>query len=281
MKRFLSTLLAIALLQPAIVHCQVFYNDAGTREKHFIYEIKQIDEFLDRFNDDKDSFIRKVYASYNKKFNIKRADLINSLFNYESNEWDTLLIHRFVTTVTDPVRPQLLFFNHPGWFAEVACNFRFRETTVTIPLVLKIDVDNKQQSRWLITGVQFNLTYSPTITRNEPATSDRHFIHPASHGNNFINLPKLLEDRDHLSSYFDDSFFKHPNAIAFFNALADQQLQIINIKSIRYHFMQIDGWIFTVEQFRRKALNSGWLINELMTASDEEKKIFTQKLIQD
>lgn len=274
-------LLIIALACTTKGMAQVFYNDAGAREKHFIYEVKQIDEFLERFNDDKDSFIRKTYESYKKKFNIQRKDLVGSLFNYETQLWDSTLINNFIGSVVNEQAPSFIHFNSPGWYAELICNFRFGDAILDIPLILRVDVDEKKQARWIITGARTSIEYPATATTELGKNPGMHFIHPASHGNNFINLSKILDDSSYLSSYFDEPFFKRPNAVVFYHALADGKLQITHIKSIRYHFTQIDGWIFTVEQFRRKALNSGWLINTLQAANADEKKAYLSKLIQE
>ena len=64
---------------------QVYSNNDGAKEKHFIYEVKEIDEFFERFNDEPNSFLRGVYKARHVKFNIDRQRLIRSLFNYENN----------------------------------------------------------------------------------------------------------------------------------------------------------------------------------------------------
>ena len=68
---------------------QVYSNNDDAKEKHFIYEVKEIDEFFERFNDDPGSFIRDVYKARHTKFNIDRQRLIRSLFNYENMSWDS------------------------------------------------------------------------------------------------------------------------------------------------------------------------------------------------
>jgi hypothetical protein len=75
---------------------QEYVNDDASREKHFVYEVKQIDEFFERFNDDSSSYIRKVYKIYHQQFKPDRTILIKSLFNYETQAWDSTLINDFV-----------------------------------------------------------------------------------------------------------------------------------------------------------------------------------------
>ncbi|MEL7532807.1 MAG: hypothetical protein AAFN10_15925 [Bacteroidota bacterium] len=44
------------------------------------------------------------------------------------------------------------------------------------------------------------------------------------------------------------------------------------VRSIKYHFMQIDNWIITVENFNRKDWNAGWLISDIIPASPTDKE---------
>src|SRR5450432_2255596 len=117
---------------------QVFTNDAGTREKHFIYEVKQIDEFIERFNNDTGSFIRKAYKTYHVKYTISRPKLIKSLFNYETKSWDQAIIDNFVKDVTLTQNSGRLNFLEDGWFAEAKCKFQYNGSVTDIPIILRI-----------------------------------------------------------------------------------------------------------------------------------------------
>ena len=77
---------------------QVYENSAGTREKLFVYKVKQIEEFFERFNDDPESFIRRMYKTYGVRYKIDRGKLIQSLFNYETNSWKQSTIDSFVNS---------------------------------------------------------------------------------------------------------------------------------------------------------------------------------------
>ena len=78
---------------------QVISNNDNAKEKHFIYEVKEIDEFFERFNDEKSSFIRGVYKAHHVKFNIARQRLIRSLFNYENMLKDSVMINSLFQTL--------------------------------------------------------------------------------------------------------------------------------------------------------------------------------------
>ncbi len=272
----------MVLLQGICLHpclAQVYTNDAGAREKHFIYEVKQIDEFFERFNDDKNSFIRKTYQSYNIPYTIKRADLVRTLFNYETHNWDTAVIDSFIAFVTGKKNPLLLNFYGSGWYAEALCRFQYHNAEIDVPVVLRIDAGKDNRSRWMIAGIRSN-SFQPVQVQQPVTTADNtKFIHPASHGNNFIALARAFEDREHLGYYFDKTFLAGSNAGGFYNALSLGQLKFLFVKKVTYHFLQIRDWIFTVQSFPRAAMNSGWLINSLEKATDAEKQQYTKSLL--
>src|ERR1700712_2090604 len=89
---------------------QVLNNNARAREKHFLYEVKQVDEFFERFNNDTGSFIREVYKTRHVKYKLDRPALIKSLFNYESQTWDQQMIDNFVNDAAGTKNQQKLNF---------------------------------------------------------------------------------------------------------------------------------------------------------------------------
>jgi hypothetical protein len=262
---------------------QVFVNSAGAREKHFVYEVKQIDEFFERFNDDPNSFIRKEYDSYHIKYNLTRAQLIKSLFNYEGRSWDSTLINEFVQTAVNVNRPLLLDFYGDGWFAEANCRFEYNATVIEIPIILRIEADAHKRAKWMIAAIKPNSIRQEVkmLPVADSMKKQVKFINPASHANSFIELGRVFEDKAHLSDYFEAPFFKRANSIGFYNALLKSQIRFIAVKNIKYHYVQVAPWIFTVENFQRKALNSGWLINNLKSATESEKVLYIKNLLEE
>lgn len=266
---------------PSVRLCaQTLINDAGEREKHFIYEVKQIDEFFERFNDDDNSFVRKVYAQYHVRYNLNRAKLIKSLFNYETKSWNAEEIDRFVNAATNTQHVTKLDFFSNDWYAEAKCKFQQNGTPVDVTLILKIDTDSLMRSKWVVVGVKSNLTGSSSSGATIAPPKDRHqFINPASHANNFIELEKAFEDKENLADYFDGSFFKRSKGLGFYDALFHGSIKFLYVKSIRYHFLQMDKWVFTVEYFPREALNSGWLISSLQNIPVSEVEKYRKALL--
>ena len=262
------------------IFCQVFENTAGSREKHFVYEVKQIDEFFERFNNDENSFIRSVYKLYKVEYKIDRRNLIKSLFNYQTNSWTQDVIDNFVNTALKVQMPSRHNFYGENWFAEALCKFQYNSTEIEIPVILKIVTDESKRSKWVIAAVKDNPVKSAvTITSVAPAKSNDKFITPSGHANYFIELEKVFDDKENLAAYFDLSFFRRNNSLNFYQAILQNHIKFLHVKDIKYHFLQVSEYVFTVEYFQRNTLNSGWLINNLKKISLPEKEQFRKKLL--
>lgn len=262
---------------------QEFTNDAGEKEKHFVYQVKQIDEFFERFNNDSNSFVRQVYKSYKVKYNIDRKKLIRSLFNYETKTWSKTLIDSFVQKAVQIEMPTAKNWYGDNWFAEANCKFQYNSAVIDIPVILKIVTDEKKRSKWVITGVKQSLLKEPGDF-NIPITVRKiknNFINPANHGTNFIELENAFNNKEHLSDYFENSFFYRKNAVQFYQAIMKDKIKFLFVKDVKYHFLNVSGFIFTVEYFSRESLNSGWLINSLKPYNNRDKETYKNKLLGD
>ena len=76
---------------------------------HFIYEVKQVDEFIDRFNNDStqlQEFMQRVNAP-----KLSRESMIKTLFNYSrQGGWNSSDIVAFIKQVDNKQAPILLNF---------------------------------------------------------------------------------------------------------------------------------------------------------------------------
>jgi hypothetical protein len=258
------------------------YSDYNNRakEKHFFYEVKQIDEFFERFNDEPGSFIRAVYKARNVQFRVSRRRLIRSLFNYENLPGDTVMMKRFVSDVTNKNNPIYLDFYGNDWYAEISCKFRYRSSSIIIPILLKIEVTENKGSKWIIVAVgrsrlKSNIAVSEMMQSKIKTTC----LSPTSHATNFISLKRAFDDKENLSNYFENAYFKRSNMQVFYNAVLNREIEFLHVNKIKYHFLLADKWIFTVEDFNREALNSGWLINNIQKVSASGMENYRNKLL--
>jgi len=259
---------------------QVYSNNDGAKEKHFIYEVKEIDEFFERFNDDPGSFIRDVYKTHHTKFNIDRQQLIRSLFNYENMSWDSVIMNKFISEVTKKKKPIYLDFYGDNWYAELSCKFKYNSSSIVIPIIMKIEMTQNKGSKWMIAAVGSSTLKSKiVVTEMAQSKIKTKFISPTSHGTNFVSLKRAFEDKENLSNYFESIHFKRSNMLEFYNAILNREIEFLDVIKIKYHFLLADKWIFTVENFPREALNSGWLINYIQRVSAFEMENYRNKLL--
>jgi hypothetical protein len=276
-------LLFFLLLCQLSTLAQVFSNDDGAREAIFASKVVQLDEFIHRFNNDPNSRIRKYYLDHNRPFNKNREELIRSLFNY-SQPWDSVLMTRFVRSAIDPRRPDLLGFLDDRWYAEATCNFVYNSTTVEATLILRIQLNGDGTAQWVIAAVKPEFVLGqdvPTLIQLSQAQQKARFIQPAANDNYFAELDRDFADKRNLPALFDAHFFGRRNAGAFYQALLKDKLRFTGVKKLRYHYLQVHDWVFTVENYERETRNSGWLISGIRAINKEERSVYEKRLLEE
>ncbi len=259
---------------------QVYSNNDRANDKHFIYEVKEIDEFFERFNDAPNSFLRGVYKARHIKFNIDRQRLIRSLFNDENKSLDSIMMNQFISEVTRKKKPIYLDFYGGNWYAELSCKFKYNSSTIMIPIIMKIEMNQNKGSKWMIVAVGSSTLKSKIdVTEMAQSKTKTNIISPTSHGTNFVSLKRAFEDRENLSSYFETFYYKRSHMLELYNAVLNREIEFLNVSKIKYHFLLADKWIFTVENFPREELNSGWLINHMQTVSSLGMDNYRNKLL--
>ncbi len=259
---------------------QVISNNDNAQEKHFVYEVKEIDEFFERFNDEKGSFIRGVYKAHHVKFNIPRRLLIRSLFNDENMLKDSVMINMFVSDVTKKNKPIYLNYYGDDWYAELTCKFKYNTSTIVIPVIMKIEMTQNKGSKWMIVAVgPSNLRSKIVVTEMAQSKAKSNIISPTSNGTNFVSLKRAFDDKENLSDYFESAYMKRSDMLEFYNAILNNDIDFMDVIKIKYHFLLAGGWIFTVEDFIRKELNSGWLINHMEKVSSDGMDNYRSKLL--
>ena len=248
------------------------------RENIFIRRVKEIDEFFERYNNDKESFIRNVYKERGKAYTPDRQALIKSMFNYVGNSWRVAQLDSFVRQALAIEMPSKRSFYGRDWYAEAFCRFRYNGSTVEFPLVLQVKED-KKGFKWVIVSVRQSIINGNATTLEGNYSINEKFISPVSHATYFVELGSAFNEKKYLLSYFDPTILHKSQTISFINALQKDQIIFLNVREIRYHFLQVNNYVFTVENFQRDHINSGWLINRLMPASALEKENFRHKLL--
>lgn len=293
----LKTFLFLPLIfcRICVVSAQVFSNDAAVREANFVTKVVQLDEFIHRFNNDSNSEIRRYYLSHDRPWDKSREQLIRSLFNYTNRRWDTLQMDSFIRRATDPEQPDSIAFLRDQWYAEAICQFLYHQNIVKATLILKIQLNPDGSAQWVITAVKpwFNLPPLqkppvsavkrkpplPTVVTISTVIPKRRFIQPAANETYFAELDRDFADKRRLTDLFDKSFFERTQSAPFFQALLRNRIRFVAVAKLRYHYLQVHDWIFTVENFERATRNSGWLIASIRGANVEERSRYLKRLL--
>lgn len=251
-------------------------------QENFAWQVKQIDEFMDRFNNADYTPIRRYLKEEYNLNEVSRLDLVRSLFNLEKDDWDQEEVVRFLSQINDSVPPPYLDFYDQDWFAELDCQGEYKNRPVDFTLILSLQVDDSTKaSRWIINSVQgdFLPTDTSTLAFGVDSVYDASkTLNPASFGTDFMALVDALKDTANLEGYVVPQNINR-SLIAFMNLLYQRDLIFEQVDHITYHFLQISDWIFQVQDFHRQTTNSGWLINSLIAVTEEEKNKYRSQIL--
>lgn len=254
--------------------CAQSINNHGLTER-FNNECVQIEEFIQRFNFNDKTKILDYLKITAPGLHIERKELIQY---FTFNRFDTTLFNKywtevFIDLVTDSVNPIYLDFYDDDWYAEISCVFKFENKLDTAKLILANQHNDDFSSKWVIVGIN-------AVFLKFPESKDTmRILSPVSHGTDFIALYNIIDDGENIQNYitkgYDIDQLTYFISIVYFN-----KIKLKEIYQVKYHFLQIPKWIFTVDYFNRNDLNSGWLISKLLRATMEEKENYKIETLQ-
>lgn len=286
MNKIAGVFLLLMFVYPARSSAQFFSTDEKLKDEIFLREVKVIDEFIERFNDEKSSFIRKEYQKQNRAYDLPRKEILISLFNLDNPEWSkNTSLEEFFHDVSDSLHPPHLAFTDTNWYAEASCTFVYNKKNIEIPLILQIQVAKNHGAKWMIAGIGDNPIFSGVSSSIPDPESHRakegfKFIATSSYATNFVELHNTFADKKDILDYFEPSLLATDKAKQFINLILQNKIDFKYVKDIKFHFYQLPNWIFEVEQFDRKSLNSGWLINDVRKVPESEKEAVKKQLLQ-
>lgn len=235
--------------------------------ERYVHQIKQLDHFIERFNNrsGKQGFRFAVPDQQT----IQRDEAIASVFNHHllnnSNFKRNAL--EFIKQVIGSA--SYLSFYDKEYYATVDCKVMYRDKLKDLQLTMGLEGDASNGSRWVIVGARADFL---AIEKSE---SDR-IIPPSNHEVDFTGLISLFnENKNDVINYASEDYTPNQLDILFY-VIENNDIKLLNTSLPTYHFLQVDGWIFTVDFFNRDATNSGWLISSLKKAKPDEVSTYKQ-----
>jgi hypothetical protein len=241
-------------------------------ETLFAWEVKQMDEFIERFNNNDKTLLKLYNQKLDPSVQFTREKMIKGLFNTENKSWNFTDIQNFINAVTDKQNPYYLKFYGDNWWAIVNCKVTWKGKPEDAILTLQIQKQPNGGSKWVITGVNAKFLHQqrladsvagkpyPKLPEPKDATVS---LNPSSHSTDFMNIDQVSRNKANTGSYFIHRSSYYDELPLFANEIAKSQLLINRVSAISYRFTHVAGWSFDVQQYNRQTKNSGWLINKL------------------
>lgn len=238
-------------------------------ESLFYAETKQVNQFFRRFNNEESPEGVRYYKR-DKEFRNKesRGRYLDMLFDLKNSALTKDLRDAFKADVLNPDSNQFLNFHSKGWFAEVKTLFSYQGEDRFVTFFLELEQENLGY-KWVITNVYFQ-PFSEVLYDTKKDSSL--FLHPMSHEIDFMNLIKVFGNQKYIDNYTIKTF-QADYLTLFLYEFKKGYFVFKYVDDLKFHFFQIPGWYFEVEQFVRAEYNSGWLISKLTKISEEEKSI--------
>jgi hypothetical protein len=246
-----------------------FLGDEGV----FYAETKQLNQFFRRFNSEEDPNGERLYAGHpNFRLKSDRVKYIQMLFDRENRNISEGIKREFIDYVTEGETATFLEFHAGEWFAEVETRFLYKGKAHQITLFLKIQKE-PIGSKWVLT----NIFFEPFRKLFVADTTELKFLHPMSHELEFMNLNKAFRVNEELELYAQREYKPDYLSLMFYEMKLGN-LVFETVKSVKFHFFQVNNWYFEISRFNRAGYNSGWLISNLVKINKDEKSLLLKHI---
>lgn len=247
-------------------------------ESKLYAETKQVNQFFRRFNNE-ESPKGKRYAPSQPAYRSSkgRRRYIPMLFDLSNHAISQPHKQAFMDSVLDTHTPVFLNFHGADWFAEVKTKFLYQGETVNLSFYLQLEQENLGY-KWVITNVFFH-EYN-ALFDDKYQDQQQHFLHPLSHELDFMNLIKVFKNKDEIKDYANKDF-KVDYLSIFMYELKKGMFSFLTVSEVKFHFFQVPGWYFSLQEHNRAGNNSGWLISQLSPITPAEKAVLMKYIYHD
>ncbi len=244
-----------------------------TLPRNYLIKVKQLSEFIDRFNFQKDFLNQDIGPEFESI--ITRNDYIRLLFNNEDKRLDPetnddtyqILVDIFIREVcSDSIYMERF---SEDIYAELTCQVTVNGKDEELSMLLRQESDNGL--KWAIISVDQNfsrgMVSQQSRLEDKDTTRFKSYIPPLSNEINFMDLKVLFNDYNNLNNLSSSDCVKD-NLNGFYHMIRKGVLKYQHVKSIHYHILDIPGWVIIISNFHRTTDNSGWLISDLLLKDD-------------
>lgn len=253
-------------------------------------EVKSVEDFFDRFNFRKNTGFLKYLEKLNPGHQYTRKELLGMIFNRNDLSFDRKSYLRLIERVRRTSDPVFLRYSDPDWYAEVALLVSHRGRLQEITLILQVNRDGFDGYSWDIVTAFGNLLEMKNLNSDSlimatldiqtqpPVRNYDYFFSPVSHGIDFTNIDQLFINYRYADSYL------YPGKRTFelqklVSLIIKKEIKFVQVMKIRYHLLQVEGFILMLEQFNRRHWNNGWLVSNILPASNADKLMYKSEIL--
>ena len=256
--------------------------DWENRAENWEYRVKNIEFFIDRFNNQPEGSGSTRAANPKDTaaclaFMKERDYKLFSLFDLAKIDRKDAAVKQKINTffrdINSPYQPKFIRFEDMYWYAELNMNVQAGGQSKKLSCIMQVARMGQGVQAWVIKSF-----HSSDLEVGERFRGNTLYFPPSANGTDFMGVRLALND----PSWTNEKITKLVGAESkMLSMLSEGKFKIESIGKITYHFLQLDGWIMTVNYVNRESKNSGWLLATLQEANNQQKVKYLKELSAD
>lgn len=259
-----AMLLIVLLFNFTDIYAQIIIKDMYLDVFATTY-VKSIDEFMLRFN------AEELHPDLDttRVENVRLRSIL-TLFDLQQFEVrDSIVVEQLISFADTVCKKDVRLGFESGLYAEASCTFSFNKKDVPINLVFVYEPIQGDIYRWALAGV------NSLVENNVLDTLRNGYINPTQHGVRFTELSAASID---FTRYV--SAHKNIDQMSYLlGMLESDHFKYVDCNKVRFHFLQVPGYIFIVDEVNRLSNNAGYLIKSLIRTKRSDKLEYINKLL--
>lgn len=260
-----ALLLVLFFINCELCFAQIIVNDTFL-DKYAATYVKSVEELIRRFN------MEELHPDLDTTRNDNlRLRSILTLFDLDKFQVKDSAVVRQLVAFADTVchKDMRLDLDGAGLYAEACCSFLYKQDEVPINLVFVFEPIRDDVYRWALVGAN-------GLIENKILDNSRDgYINPTQHEVRYTELSAACKD---LTRFLSAN--KTIDQLSYMlGMLRSEQFVFGACNKVRFHFLQVPGYVFIVDEVNRLSNNSGYLINTLLETDGPGKQKYILQLI--
>lgn len=239
-----------------------------TFEERFAAHVTSMDEFMNRFNgkESKPGLANDSLSRINNIIHLFDSDIAKRTQSFDSLKKE---IGDFALTVSKWEK-QLSLKDSQAW-GEVICKMKYKKKAIKVTLLMQLDSIGNGRSRWGIAGAKGLKEVG--VYKDKLMT-----ISPVDHETHFVSLEDFfLLNKELIPSLRSKGYVVDELSLLMGLSMAGD-IQFEHVENLKFHFFEVPGYVFSVEEIGRDGYNTGWLITRFEKMDENGKTKYYKEL---